>query len=221
LRGWLSVAAALLLGGCADTYTPEQKTSEEKPSLIRVDELFVPGGIEDGRTQTVFATNDERFWTHEGMTLWTVWGNGSKAFDSRTVLMGKSLGYSGGGYGMVFCQGEHEVNGERKPAMLVVMINNEGYYIIGKAVGGVFTDFGWWKATPYLQRGSGALNEVAVTYEEESGGYRLDINGYFIERFRDDDEPALRGGRDGYIVVITPFDQFPQSSVAAYFKEAL
>jgi hypothetical protein len=211
----------LTLTGCPDSYTPGQKKLEEEPPLTRADELFVPGEIENGRVQTVFATNDRRFWTLEGMTLWTVWGDGSKAFDSRTVSMGKSLGFSGGGYGMVFCQGEHQVNGAARPAMLVVMVNNEGNYIIGKAVGGIFTAFGWWKATPHLHRGAGVMNEVTVTYEEESGGYRLDINGHFIERFRDDEEPVLRRGKDGYIVVITPFDQFPQSGVAAYFREAL
>jgi hypothetical protein len=220
LLGWMLVTAALTAAGCPVPYTPGGHTGgAERPPYARIDDLFVPEEAEGGQIRTVFAINNRQYWTLEGLTLWTVWGEGEGEFTSRTVTMGKSSGYSGGGYGMVFCQGEYEVNGLQEPAMLVVMVNNEGYYIIGKAVGGVFTDIGWWKETAYLHRGAGAGNEIKVSYEEESGEYRLDINGYFIERFRDDEEPALRSGKNGYIVVITPFDQFPQSAIAVYFTE--
>jgi hypothetical protein len=207
--------------GCPDAY----RTNKEKPDgsqhVVRMDEMFVSEEEDAGanRTRTVFRTNDKRYWTLNGMTVWTVWDGGETDFDSRTVTMGKSIGYSGGGYGVVFCQGEYEVKGIKTPVMLVVMINNEGQYIIGKAVGGVFTDIGWWKASPYLRRGSGAANEVRVFYEAGNSEYCLEINGYVIENFRDDGVPALRGGKNGYIVVITPYDKFPESGIDVYFME--
>jgi hypothetical protein len=47
----------------------------------------------------------------------------------------------------------------------------------------------------------------------------LEINGYEIERFRDEGEPSLSVGRNGYIVVITPYDKFPESGIDVYFVE--
>jgi hypothetical protein len=218
IYGWALAAGALAISGCSNSYTPTQGPLSEKPPAERVDELFAAEGTEEGMRKTAFRTNNERYWTLEGATVWTVWGE-EEEFADRTVKMGKSVGYAGGGYGIVFCQGEYEIEGKPEPAMLVAMVNNEGDYIIGKAVGGVFTDLGWWKKTPYLQRGAGAVNEIRVSYENGNSEYRLEINGYFIERFRDDNEPALRGGKNGYIVVITPFDKFPETGIDVYFME--
>jgi hypothetical protein len=213
------IAGALLWGACASPYSSDNKRTPPKPPVERVDELFVPSETEDGNTQTVFHTNDERYWSAEGKTIWTVWGD-TAPFTSRTVTMGKVHGYSGGGYGLVLCQGEREVNGTPLPTMLVVMINNEGQYIVGKAIGGTFEDFDWWKETPHLRRGAGVTNEVSVNYDAGTGEYSLEINGYFIERFRDDEEPVHQEGKSGYIVVITPFDRFPGEDVDVYYMEA-
>lgn len=212
------VVISLMFAGCSSSYTPEVQTITAQASINRIDELFVSGN-DGGKVRTEFVTSSMQYWTQEGKSIWTVWGSGGGNFMSRTVEMGKSSGYSGGGYGIVFCQGEYIVNGVQQPVMLVVMINNDGNYIIGKAIGGVFKDSDWWKTTPYLNQGAGAGNEVKVSYEAESDEFRLDINGYFVESFRDDDEPRLRSGKDGYVVVITPFDQFPQSGIAVYFRE--
>jgi len=222
VTGWIILAASLLMMACVETYTPEQGSAkEDAPEYILFDELFVSEQGEEGLTRTVFRTNDKQYWTYEGMTMWTVWGDSEDIFDSRTVTMGKSTGYSGGGYGMVFCQGEYEVEGKMTLAMIVVMVNNEGQYIIGKVIDGIFNDVGWWKFTPYLERGMGKANELTVNFEEENEGYCLSINGYEIERFRDDSEPALRKGKNGYIAVITPFDKFPEFGIDIYYLEEL
>ena len=220
--GWMVMIVSLLLIGCPDSYTPERKPpAEDMPPFLWGDELFVSEDVGGGLTRTVFRTNDKQYWTYEGMTMWTVWGDGEDIFDSRTVTMGKSTGYSGGGYGIVFCHGEYEVEEKLTLAMLVVMVNNEGQYIIGKAIGGIFNDIGWWKSTPYLHRGTGATNELTMSYEKENGEYCLTINGYEIERFRDDSAPALRKGKNGYIAVITPFDKFPESGIDVYYLEKM
>jgi hypothetical protein len=215
----LLVLAALLVCGCSEKQTTEPPPPEEGEEVYnRADELFTCEDAGGGYVRTTFEMSSGRYWTHEGATLWTVWGN-EETFGSRTVEMGKPSGYSGGGYGLVICQGERDVGGVMEPVMLVVMINNEGYYIVGKAIGGVFRDFGWWKTSVYLQRGDGTPNKLSVSYEIESGEYVLNINEHEVERFRDEEEPVLLGGRNGYIVVITPYDRMPQSVVTVYFTE--
>jgi hypothetical protein len=216
----LLIAVLILLSGCSrDSGIDIPPEAESVPEFILSSELFVSEPAADGYTRTVFRTNDVSYWTHEGSTLWTVFGGEEVEFISRTVTVSKSSGFSGGGYGIVFCQGEHEVEGILKPAMLVVMVNNNGQYIIGKALGGVFSDFGWWQPSAFLNRGAGASNELSVIYDEILGKYRLLINGSNVDDFIDDDIPVLRGGKNGYIAVITPFDNFPVHSVNINYLE--
>ena len=218
--GGLIVATAVIFTGCPNSGIPYGwQLPQAPPPLVWIDELFSEENIGNGITQTVFRTNDTKYRTREGTTMWTVWDEGSGDFESRTVGMTKSSGYSGGGYGMVFCHGEYEIDGDFIHAMLVIMINNDGQYIVGKVTGGVFTDFGWWKTTPHITKSAGYFNELKVDYIQETGKYRLEINGYEIEHFSDDNFPALRSGRNGYIAVITPFDNFPWSGVDIYFRE--
>ena len=214
------IAAIILIIGCSDMHLSRDNIfPEDLPPFIRVEELFESERDENGITRTTFSTNDRRFWTLEGMTIWTVWGDSDAPFTSRTVMMSKPNGFYGGGYGLVICQGEHEIDGVYVPVMLVVMINNNGQYIIGKAVGGVFTDFGWWQSTPHLNSSAGAPNSVTVTLDTAEDEFILIINGYEVERFRDTENPVLRSGRSGYIVVTTPFDNFPHTWVIVHFWE--
>jgi len=213
------ILTSLFLTGCLGEYLPESIADlYETPPFTWSYELFESTITEDGYTRTIFRTNDVKYWTLEGSTIWTVWGEAEAVFTSRTVRMSKSSGFSTGGYGIVFCHGEHEIEGYKKHAMLVVMINNNRQYIIGKAVGGVFTDFGWWRTTPHLDSG-GAPNLVTVTYDEEAEKFRLIINGHEVDQFSDNDFPVLRSGRNGYIAVITPFDNFPFTGINISFLE--
>jgi hypothetical protein len=57
-----------------------------------------------------------------------------------------------------------------------------------------------------------------VTYA--AGEYCLFLNGSEAARFRDDEEPRHdQGGRSGYMVVISPLDNFPSSYVHVIFQE--
>lgn len=219
--------AVLTLVGCRDTEAsgsgsesaPGDGIQGDLPPVTQtISELFVTDGEIDGLTKTVFRTNDKKYWTYEGATLWTVWGGSTGSFSSRTVKLTKTSGHSSGGYGIVFCHGEYEIDGKQTQVMLVVMINNDGQYLVGKTVGGVFTDFGWWKSTSYINKSPGFLNEIKLDYS--GGRYVLRINGYEVDSFSDDSYPILSGGKNGYIVVISPYDNFPTSFVDVYFLEA-
>jgi hypothetical protein len=198
------------------TYTPPSKP-EDGPPVSRIDELFETEVVEGERKKTKFTTNNPEHWKPEGMTIWTTRGEPEETFESRTVLLSKSTGFYGGGYGMVFCQGLYEIEGTTLPAMLVVMINNNQQYIIGKAVGGIFYDYDWWKTTTHLNRGEGSENIITVDHID--GSYSLKINGFLVESFYDNEYPQLRGGKDGYIAVITPFDSFPVPGLDILFEE--
>jgi len=219
---WTIIFAVIFYSGCKLPNANENKpVSVSPPPFLWADELFESEEIEDGLTLTIFKTNDPLHWTHHGLTMWTVRGDEQAVFNSRTVTMAKTSGYSGGGYGIVFCHGEYDVDDEEVTAMLVIMINNEGQYIIGKALGGVFIDFGWWKSTSVLQRHSGASNKITVSFDEIAEEFCLIINDTEIERFSDNEIPQLRGGRNGYIAVVTPFDNFPASGINVRFIEEL
>ncbi|MCL2720156.1 MAG: hypothetical protein FWD47_02315 [Treponema sp.] len=206
----------IILSGCLDDFSYiGGNITDNQPPLIWADELFTELDINDGYTKTTFSTNNKNHWTYEGFTMWTVWGDDVTPFESRTVKMEKPSGHSSGGYGIVFCHGEYEINGSNTYVMLVVMIRNSGQYIIGKVIGGDFTDFSWWK--PFTQRTG--INEIKVDYIESSNEYRLTINDVELERFSDDSIPVLTGGKNGYIAVVSPLDNFPITGININFYE--
>ena len=120
-------------------------------------------------------------------------------------------------YGIVICQGKREVGGEEKTTMLMVMINTEGQYTIGKVIGSSYQVFSWWKTDEHIRKGFGIENTIAVGYE--SGVYTLEINGAEMETFKDEEEPIHTGGKNGYVVVIAPEDRFPAYTVDVVFRE--
>jgi len=210
--------AACEMGGSISKST-NQKEGEE-PNFEMASELFEDVGTENGKQVTRFKTNDARYWSQLGYTLWTAWGiDNFVDFSERTVEVSKPKGYSGAGYGMVICQGTREVNGKAVQTMLTVMINNNGQYAIGKAIGGRYEDILWWTASPYINNiGAGSPTTIRVV-GHGAGLFSLYINGNYIRDFIDTTEPIHSGGRNGYIVVIAPADIFPQGEVDVYFSE--
>ena len=219
-KGLFLILSCFYLFSCSFTFMPERNDMfEVQPPFSWADEMYESEELENGTTKTIFKTNDTNYLTTEGTTIWTVWEETSRAFTSRTVSAAKSSGYSSGGYGIIFCHGEYELDGRKVHAMLVVMINNEGQYIIGKAVGGVFTAYGWWKNTSYLNRIPGSLNEITVFYDDLNNEYCLRINNFEIDRFSDNNTPPLRSGKNGYITVVTPYENFPSTGIDVYYIE--
>jgi hypothetical protein len=68
-----------------------------------------------------------------------------------------------------------------------------------------------------LQAWAGAPNEVEARQGET--GIKVIINGSEVIEIADNTEPKHRGGKNGYIVVISPADVFPSGGVDVEFIE--
>ena len=212
----LGILAVLLFSGCAFTYTPNENDEEDKPgSFLLESDLFEETETDGGGFVTTrLHTNDPKYWSLYGYTLWMVWGEVEPEGPSteRAVKMSKAKGDMKAGYGLVLCQGMGD--GE---TMLVVMINNLGEYAIGKVINGRYGALTGWASHNAINSGLGAPNEIQLSSNGDA--YVVLANGFELTRFEDADESRLRGGRNGYVVVISPQDRFPSEEVDVYFTE--
>ncbi len=205
--------------GCSLPSNSDVENPDNSNGFTLVEELFVEEADGD-YTVTRVHTNEPKYWGYDGYTLWTKWPGGeSQTFQERTVFLSKSAGVSYAGYGLIICEGEREVDGVMENTMLTVMINNEGQYSFGKVIGGRYTNLQWWDNTPYLEIGPGQPNKITVTYDEGTNTFSLIINDRGSIQFQDQHAPVHTTGRNGYIVVISPNDRFPNTDVDVYFRE--
>ena len=51
------------------------------------------------------------------------------------------------------------------------------------------------------------------------GEFTLWINGQEVTRFVDDEAPIHSGGRQGYLVITSPLEEFPPKPVIVRFRE--
>ncbi|QQO10752.1 hypothetical protein [Breznakiella homolactica] len=206
---------AAVLTGCPNPTSPRTdsdsdpgKTFEENSELF---EKKDSGAI-------VFETNERKYESERGYTVWGLKEGKQEPFAARDVEMVKVRGYAGAGYGIVLCHGKE--TGSEEESMLVVMINTEKEYTVGKVVDGVFTYIEPWTYTDALDSGYGAKNRLRIE-RDGSGEYTIKINGAEMEKgFRDENDPVKTGGDDGYIVVLSPRDRFGQEGVRVEFTEA-
>jgi hypothetical protein len=203
------------------SYAPEVESPSPEPGgMILASGLFEEGEADaEGNVTTRLRTNDPAYWSGNGYTLWTAWGDegiGSE-FAERTVTVSKLKGDTQAGYGLVICEGIREVGGEAKETMLVFMINNAGEYAIGKVLGGRYESQVWWTRSAAIRPGLGAPNEVTVRRNGEA--FEVQANGETINEYVEGDEPKHSGGRNGYVAVISPLDRFPQNEVDIYYTE--
>ena len=121
--------------------------------------------VEIFRTATAFTfeTNDTKYLTADGWTIWTVPNaNTTESFNPIVVEAVKESGRTEAGFGLVFC--EQETGG--RPFMLAVLINANGYYTVGKVCDGVFGHINdGWKNSNYINKGHGIKNTIAVAYD--------------------------------------------------------
>jgi hypothetical protein len=197
--------------------------NEDPGTIALVETLFVPtDDVETGTVITRFHTNDPKYWSPQGFTLWTMWDtgtpDGSTAWE-REVIVSKKNGYKRAGYGMVLCQGVRTYKGKSEQTMLTVFINNEREFAIGKVIAGQYTIMRGWTKTLYLNTGTGVDNKLKVGYNPALAEFTLTINGNVAYNFKDMAEPRHSGGKNGYIVVIGPLDNFPTEEVDVYFTE--
>jgi hypothetical protein len=211
----MAILAALMAGGCSESSSPTE-TPVESDGVEQADLLFEEINSSGEGITTRFHPGSGRYWSRNGYTLWTVWGD-DEPFTERTVNMTKTKGYGGAGYGLVFCQGIRGQGESAAPTMLTVMINTNGQYALGKVIGGRYEDVQWWTNTSLLREGPGAPNTVTVRYTGEE--FILLLNGQIARTFKDETEPRHSAGRNGYIAVIAPADKFPEGEVDVYFTE--
>ena len=208
----LTFFLALFISCAQPGYIPPD---EEPPAIEQVDDLFVDNGGGEYR----FTTNDPAYWGEYGYTLWALKGAPQTPFTSREVAMCKTSGDDSAGFGVVICHYEDPDPGIGE-TMLVVMINTNRQYIVGEAIGAEFTAIVPWTFSGELLANMGQTNNVRVDYDGGLAEYVLFLNGTEVKRFRDDETPFHAGGGDnGYIVVISPLDDFPEVPVDVVFRD--
>jgi hypothetical protein len=210
---------ASLLFGCPQTPLPEQDpdAGDQGGEVETVDALFVPSESEPGTVE--FETNDTAYWGPYGYTLLTLTGNAEPAFAAREVALNKVSGNGAAGYGVVVCCYDTGIAGIGE-TMLAVMINTHREYIVGEVTGAAFSEIVPWTESELLVAGYNHLNLVKLSYDSAAAEFTLLLNGGEAARFRDEVSPCHdNGGRNGYLVVISPLDSFPGSPVHVIFKE--
>ena len=212
MRAVAFAVALVALSGCPITPRPGGAEVPDEGGIEERSELFVeslPGTVE-------FETNDPRFWGPYGYTLWALRGPDQAPFAGRTVTAAKVSGDGSAGFGVVFCayDSADPLVGE---TMLVVMINTGREFIVGEVAGGEFREIVPWTSCAALRLGYGQENTIALA--AGPGELVLSLNGSEAARFRDDEPPLHTGGGDGYIVVISPLDRFPDVPVHVVFRE--
>jgi hypothetical protein len=208
--------AALMITGCSDSYETVEPGPIEDGGIEEAAVLFEEIGSSSRGTVTRFQTSGGRYWSRNGYTLWTVWGD-ELPFSERTVKLSKSKGYEGAGYGLVICQGSRFFEGREEETMLTVMINNNGQYALGKVIGSRYESIQDWTNSSFIREGAGAPNTVMV--RPNGDGFVLLINDCAVRTFSDGTEPRHSGGKNGYIVVIAPSDNDAEGGVDVYFTE--
>ena len=109
--------------------------------------------------------------------------------------------------------------GSHDDTMLVVLINTMKEFIIGELTANLFTELQPWDNESSLKSGYNQFNNIDITYNSVSGDFALSFNEGEAITFRDDEEPFHTYGKSGYIVVISPMDDFPNIPVSITFKK--
>ncbi len=198
----------IIISGCSVTpLPPEVKDPLDVETIEENSSLFV----EDGSTGVVdFTTNDTNYSGQYGYTLWTQDGLETDVFSHINVTLSKLSGDDTAGYGVVF--GSHD------NTMLVLLLNTKKEFVIGELTGNLFTSLQPWDTSVSLKSGYNQSNTVDITYNPGTGEFNLSFNDVPVTTFRDDDEPFHTQGKNGYMVVISPLDDFPNIPVHITFK---
>lgn len=172
-------------------------------------------------------TNQEMFLSEYGYTLWCEkHHNSTDLFIPMKVEIEKLAGRTEGGYGIVFCA---LTESENKNYLLTVMINNDQKYNIGKVKNAIFTTLSnGWQQCLYLKSGLNMKNTIEVQYvlndeenPEHNNKFEVKLNGYVVMYFNDPAvyNPTFKDTNYGYVVVVTPYEDFSKSRLWVKFKD--
>ncbi len=174
--------------------------------------------LDDGSGRVTFSTNEAAYQSPRGYTVWTeVAGMGGVpdvSFREVSCAASKETGDAAAGFGLVFCRGQ---NGSGDESMYVLMTNVRGQFAVGKAVRAAYVPIRPWTASSALMPGWGAENRLRVTRDGQGGRFTAWCNGTAVCEFEGDAEVGAFGGA-GYVVVISPYDDFPESTVKVVFS---
>lgn len=192
----------------------ESENIELNESYIEeVTELFIK---ENNSEKYIFNTNEEKYLTNKGYTIWTTTSvNTTKSFETIEWLIQKESGNEDSGFGLVFC----EQNIEDKKYMLCVMINTQRQYIIGEVKDGNFITLIDWESSPYLNKGFGIKNKINVSFNEEKNYFEIKFNDAYITEFKSNENICFENSKQGFVVVISNTENFPQESVKVIFEQ--
>ena len=216
-----SLAVLLVLTSCTkpDAGSPPPDTTTPGGSVQQQSSLFVQSA--SNTNEHDFSTNDPAYWGINGFTLWALPSSFpvQAPFSTRDVTVVKGSGDGYAGYGIVFCS----YDTGSSPAVetfLLVMINTQQQYSVGEVTGSSYTPYttSTWVSSSYLAKGYGVTNHVVIT-RNGTGLFALSLNSQQVMTFRDGRTPTQTGGADGYLVVISPQDSFPQTPVSVTFTE--
>lgn len=189
-----------------DTEIPEETTILEESELFNLD---------DESNSFIFQTNENKYLTDNGYTIWTAETiNSSDFFEPITTTVFKESGRSNAGFGIVFCNQKID----EKPYLLTVLINTEGYYTVGKVINGFFIPIINWTATNLLNKGFGTKNSISIFYSSEDKKFFLNFNGIKETEFSPTEELVFKNSKSGFVVVIADNENFPANPVKVSFK---
>lgn len=187
----------------------------ENTNIEEVSELFKIQENKEENETYVFETNDTKYLSGTGYTLWTEKiKNESSNFSGITVTTCKESGNQEAGFGLIFCSQKID----EKSFMLTVLINAKGYFAIGKVIDGTFSHINnGWKECKTLHTGFGVKNTISVLYNLESKSFELKLNGEKVASFTTNENITFKDSYSGYVVVISDNENFPASSVKVIF----
>lgn len=200
--------------------TPVDFIAPENPEIpyteiVESSELFPETGEPE---EYLFYSNDADHIQNYGMTFWATKLSDQAVFDLIDVSLTKISGHKLTGYGVIFC---HSLRGEpEQKTMLALMINLNQQYIIGEVVDDEFTIIVPWTGYGGIYTGYNQENRVKIAFDPTGEEFHLYINNMdeLLMTFKDDNAPIHRAGSSGFVVVISPFDQFPEFPVHIIFK---
>lgn len=199
MKRWLCLAfviAAIVLSGCDNSSGSSDLPVDTKKWVTT-----------DGYYQ--FYTNDAQLFNY---TFWYPLANNdtTAVFNSFTGITKKISGSPDYGFGFLFCNtGDND--------FYYVLINTQGYYLVGKHSASGWSTIIDWKASASIKKGMDVENVVTVVRTVNTGDFAISFNGVATASFKDTSltadafAPAVCIGKAGE-------EDFPNNPVDVRFK---
>ncbi|MBQ3798752.1 MAG: hypothetical protein II837_00520 [Treponema sp.] len=212
------LATSLLLLSCS---VPEERDWYERGELYtertgvsQASELFTESKAADGTSIWHFRTNDTRYIREGGYAVWDIIGT-QNSTDPVTIRAIRQSGSPTEGYGLVYFYR----TSQGKEYMILAMINTMQQYTVGKYAGNGYKAIIGWTHSSMLRGGYGSDNTIGLAYDAATKVFTLRLNGIVADTFEDAEKPRLTTGRNGLVVCISQFEDFPASFVDVKFSE--